>query len=107
MTPWYRVFGADPAEPKPSELSAFLKGLCGQVEGHFRGDEFGWTSGCVQLGDTLVFAERYLVSEDGIRADLNSWAAWVESVGETHEQVRLMGRLIGSQQLIVLRDLPA
>ncbi len=51
-------------------------------------------------------ASRYLSTEEGIRAELNTWAAWVESTGDGPIQQRLMQHLISTRQIFVLHDAP-
>lgn len=102
MHPWYRIFGTNDAQPEPSDLLEHLQGLGHEVRSHFRGDDQGWfdaslvhpTSGEFQL-------ERFLAGEEGIRAQLNTWAAWLESI-EHEESGRLMQLIIGARQLFTL-----
>jgi hypothetical protein len=83
MSQWYRVFGCTSAQPEPAALLEHLNGLGAEVAGHFRGDDEGW------FAAELVFArdapplqlERYLAKEEGIRGELNAWAAWLETAG--------------------------
>jgi hypothetical protein len=102
---WYRVFGAIDAVVDPA---AFLERLQGQglpVTGHFRGDEQGWFA-CelrLQADGTPVYVERYHTEADGLRDDLNSWAAWVETQEHDPNHRPLMQRLIGVRQLFTLR----
>jgi hypothetical protein len=104
MSRWYRVFGAHDTEPSPAELEAFLRSIGRDVETHFQGDDQGWFRAQLLVDGTATFLERYLSVEEGIRAELNTWAAWVETTGDGPEQAGLMQRLIGTRQLIVCRD---
>ena len=104
-TMWYRVFGTSPAEPAPTGLLGHLHQLGTAVGANFSGDEDGWFRADLvaePAGDTVLL-ERYLVSEEGIRAELNNWAAWVEATGDGLVQERLMRHLIGTQQLFTVR----
>jgi hypothetical protein len=103
---WYRIFGSNEVEPRPAALLEYLRSMGRDVEGHFQGDDQGWFRAQLLLGNTNTFIERYLVSEEGIRAELNTWAAWVETTGDGAEQRLLMQRVICTQQLILLRDPP-
>lgn len=102
----YRVFGANALEPEPAGLLHFLMGFAQDSEGHFQGDDLGWFRLRVVRGETEMRIERYQTSEEGIRAELNTWAAWVEASGESPEKAELMRRLITTQQVMVLHDFP-
>jgi hypothetical protein len=81
-----------------------LQGLGLPVQGRFTGDDQGWfRAELLPEGAAVPLAlERYLVSEESIRAELNNWAAWVETTGDGPEQTRLMQRVIGTAQLFTL-----
>ncbi len=99
MPRWYRVFGTSEAQPEPAALLEHL-----QVSGHFRGDDLGW------FHARLVFAEdappleleRFLAKEDGIRGELNTWAAWLETREENPNHRPLMEHMIRTKQLFTL-----
>ncbi|HXG12446.1 MAG TPA: hypothetical protein VNK04_22000 [Gemmataceae bacterium] len=103
MNTWYRVFGQSDVEPSPAALLAFLQTLGRETGGNFRGDDRGWFRAELLIDGTAAVVERYLADEEGIRGELNAWAAWVEATGEGPAQLRLMERLIGTRQLFVLR----
>jgi hypothetical protein len=101
---WCRVFGVSPAEPSPAGLLEHLQGLGLAATGQFAGDGQGWFRAEIQ-GDGAAppfILERYLVSEEGIRAELNNWAAWIETTGDGAPQNRLMQHLISTTQLFTL-----
>ena len=103
MPRWYRVFGAGDVPPPPGAILEHLNGLGGAVAAHFHGDETGWFRAELALGGTVALeVERFLASEEGIRAELNSWAAWVESCGDSPAHGQLMERLIQTAQLFTL-----
>ena len=101
---WYRVFCRSGAEVKPAEMLSQLGALAARVTPHFKGDDLGWTSAelTVEVG-TPIYVERYLTQEDGLREDLNSWAAWLETRDYSPNHVSLMERVIQTEQLITLR----
>src|SRR5262249_19061080 len=107
MERWYRVFGGSDAGPTPAALEEHLRGFGLKVTGHFHSDEQGWYRALLVFEDgaTLPLA-RDLATEGGIRDELNTWAAWVESVADGPEAVRLMQRLIASRQVVTLRRAP-
>ena len=101
---WYRVFARSEAEVAPAALLEHLQSRGVQVRGNFRGDDLGWTGAELLLGaGTPVFLERYLAEADGIRADLNSWAAWLETADYSPNSGPLMERVIQTKQLFTLR----
>src|SRR5437868_7110730 len=93
---WYRVFSVSDAEPRPDALLAHLNRFA-EVRGHFRGDAAGWFHADLLCGDTALSLDRYTADEDGIRAELNAWAASVEAVDEA-----LAARLALARQLFAL-----
>jgi hypothetical protein len=102
-----RVFGLKNVEPAPAALERFFGGDLLSVECHVQRDEQGWYRADIRLARDVVQIERYLASEEGIRAELNTWAAWVEATGDGETQAWLMQQLIAAQQLFVVRELSA
>lgn len=102
---WYRVFGRSPTEVPPAAIAAHLHALGLAVEPHFAGDDLGWTAGELRLpgGDTPVFLDRYLASEDDLRDDLNAYAAELETCDYSPHHTRLMEHVIQTRQLVTLR----
>jgi hypothetical protein len=105
MTMWFRVFGTSETEPAPSALLEHMHGLGLPITGNFVGDDEGWFR--AELADAdgpmALSLERFLASEEGIRAELNNWAAWIETTGEDAIQTRLMQHMIATRQLFTLR----
>jgi len=103
---WARIFASNAAEVLPSVLLAHLESLGLVIEGHFKGDDLGWTSGKLLLPrhpESPVTIERYLTETDALRDDLNSWAAGLEASLEYAPQAGpLMERTIRTQQLFTL-----
>jgi len=107
LKPWtHHVFGGNHLEPRPEVLLEHLQRQGFDVSGHFRGDGRGWFS--VELTCTSSPAplsmNRYLADEDGIRAELNSWAAYVETITSEREAAPLMQRLINARQIYVIEQ---
>jgi hypothetical protein len=104
MRLWYRVFGSNDAEPTPEALLGHLLGLELSVKGDFRGDERGWFAAQLHVGaGTPVHLERFEAGEEGIRAELNTWAAWLETCDYSPLSVPLMEKVIQTRQLFTLR----
>ena len=101
---WYRVFGSSNVEPAPAALAEHLHAAGLAVEPHFRGDDLGWTEGELRLpvGSPVLLA-RFLTKEDDLRADLNTYAAELETMDYSPNSGPLMQRVIQTKQLITLR----
>jgi hypothetical protein len=99
---WHRVFGQSEAEPDRAELVAQLRTPFREDAAvRFRGDDQGWFAAEV-LGsnaDRPWVLNRFLATEEGVRHELNSWAAWVEADETVPQREALMQRLIGARQL--------
>ncbi len=96
MVRWHRVFGGA-VQPDPAAL---LSGL--RATGTFEADADGWYQADLVAADgTSLKIDRYRADEEGIRAELNSWAAWVETRGDELHHVRLLEQLIQTAQLFM------
>jgi hypothetical protein len=107
MSQWFRIFGGNEAEPAPAAVLEWLRGQEVEVRGSFRGDDQGWFQAELNYDADAVplRLERYLTKQDDIRNELNSWAAWLESVGDSPTHQRLMQHIIGAPQLMTLHQL--
>jgi hypothetical protein len=106
MSQWFRIFGQSAAAVEPAALLEHLHGQGFPVAGHFHGDDRGWFRAELILAEDTppVVVERYFADEDGIRAQLNTWAAWLEQQGDNPHHLPLMERLIGTAQLFTLQQ---
>lgn len=102
---WFRVFLPVVDEVPPAALAEYLHAAGLPVVPHFRGDEHGWTSGELVLpgGGTPVRLARYLTDVDDLRADLNTFAAELETMDYSPHHRPLMERVIQSKQLVTIR----
>jgi hypothetical protein len=101
---WLRVFGSNEIQPEPAALLEFLCGLDPACYGNFRGDDRGWFQAeFYRQGQVFWRLERYLAGEEGIRADLNSWAAWLETAEANPNHGWLMEHIINARQLFTLQ----
>ena len=73
---WFRVFGTNECEPDIRESGR-------PVPAH-------------------LHLAHYLTAEDDLRNELNTWAAWIESVPDNPHQNRLMQHMIGTKQLYTI-----
>ncbi len=99
---WHRVFGTSDVEPTPAALLAHLADLGFVATGHFHGDDAGWFRAAINVAGAVFSVERFLAAEEGIRAELNSWAAHLETCPITPHQAALMEQMIRTRQLITL-----
>src|SRR5262252_5691219 len=106
MSRWYRVFAAADEQPEPAQLLERLRALGVTAPAQLRGDDDGWTALEVSLaeGTAPLLLECFLVSETGIRAELNNWAAWLETCDDNPNHTTLMERVIQARQLYTLRQ---
>ncbi len=102
MGRWYRVFGGNDAQPAPAAILEHLQGLGASVRGDFTGDDAGWYAATIHCDDTPLCLERFLATEEGIRAELNSWAEWLETCEDSPHHAPLMERIVQSRQLFTL-----
>ena len=100
-----RIFGRTLTEVSPSALAEHLLAAGLTVEPHFRGDDLGWTGGTLTLpgSGSPMQLERFLTVEDELRADLNNYAAELETMDYNPNHVMLMQHVIQTQQLFALR----
>jgi hypothetical protein len=102
---WYRVFCRGNEEIKPAKLLARLHENGVVLTGHFKGDDLGWTSAELQIGiGSPLLVERFLTKEDDLRNDLNTWAAFLETLNYSDQNIPLMERMIQTQQLYTIRE---
>jgi hypothetical protein len=106
MSRYYRVFGTAETEPAPVALLEYARDCGLEVVSRFRGDDQGWFAADLVLADETapVRLERFLVSEEGIRAELNTWAAWLETAGHNPNHGWLMEHMILTRQIFTLES---
>lgn len=100
---WYRIFAARSEMPVSASIQAFLSGVSTAVSGEFATDDSGWYQADLLINGVSLQLERYLADEPGIRAELNSWAAWLETRELAPEHVPLLERMIQTTQLFTLQ----
>jgi len=99
----YRVFGSNDSAVEHAPFLEHLRGLEFNVTVSLRGDDGGWFEAnlFLQDEDEYVKLERFLASEEGVRAELHTWIAWVETI-ETPHQDRLIRQLVGTKQIFTV-----
>jgi hypothetical protein len=90
-----------PPDLEPILSAAFPGCRVALVEG-----EHGWTAATLYGPDSSerLRLSRHRRDDPGVRGELQSWAAWVESCGGTPVHERLMERIIQTQQVVLLED---
>jgi hypothetical protein len=96
---YYRVFGTADAHPDPGAVENALRASGIDAAGEFRGDEDGWFHALIQGSGLACEVNCWLSTEEDIRRELNTWAAWVESTGDGPQQARLMGLIVTARRL--------
>jgi hypothetical protein len=105
MAVWYRVFGRSDSPVPPAAVRACLTEQGDEVDGQFNG-EADWTAAELRLGADTLELERFSSTEEGIRAELNNWAAFLETCDHSSNNVPLMEHMIQTRQLFTLRQPP-
>ena len=103
MAGWFRVFLLQEDGPKPSGIMECLQSLIPEVKGKFRTDEDGWFQLILDhpsIGELTI--DHFLTSEKGVRAEINTWAAWLES----KQRFDLMERIIQVKQILSFEVTP-
>ena len=73
------------------------------MTGSFTGDAAGWFRADLTLGAGAPLAlERFTSDEEGIRSELNSWAAYLETCTHSPQHGPLMERVIQARQLFTV-----
>jgi hypothetical protein len=104
MSLWYRVFGRSDLVPTPGAIREHLAALGVPVAASFASDEAGWFRAELAFGSgSPLYLERFLADEEGIRAELNTWAAVLETCDYSPHSAALMERAIQARQLFTLR----
>ena len=101
---WYRIFAAVDTVPAPAGIEACLAGLGAVVRCSFDADGAGWYRAELDRGEGgPIEVERYTADEEGIRAELNAWAGYLETKEASPHHARLMERTIQARQLFTVR----
>ena len=82
--------------------------LNGIERGNFGGDALSWFRAELRMEaeDEPIHLPRYLANEEDLRDELNSWAAWLETVEDNKYVRRLMQQMIGAAQVFTFQLAP-
>jgi hypothetical protein len=101
---WYRVFGTTETPVASESILGALRGQGWDVTTNFHSDDAGWLQATLSFADTTpIHVERFLSSEEGIRAELNTWAAYLETCDYEPNHATLMEQVIRTKQLFTIR----
>jgi hypothetical protein len=103
---WHRVFCSNDTAVTPQVIEELYRDDPYYLSATFQGDDDGWFHAEVSrsIDPNVLSFERYLPAEEGIRTELNSWAAWVEA--NVQEPGPLMEQIITTKQLILIASPP-
>jgi hypothetical protein len=106
MSQFFRVFGRNDVPPDPEAVVASIRRSYPDLVAHFRGDDLGWFEGRFVLDAETppIVVERFLSKEDDIRGELNTWAAWLESAGDTPTHHQVMKQVVTAAQLFTVHQ---
>jgi hypothetical protein len=104
MHTWFRVFGTNDADPEPAVLLELARVLEPSVTAKFSGDDQGWFRAIFTIDpdEPRLILERYLASEEGIRSQIMTWIAWLETQEAEANRDSLMDHLVTVKQLFTL-----
>jgi hypothetical protein len=107
MSLWWRVFGkADSRPESASTLIDAIKAVSPQAATNVTVDnDKRWINLAVNVSDdeTPVYLERLHHSDEGIRGELQAWAAWLETCDYSPNHQALMTHMIETHQVFTLR----
>jgi hypothetical protein len=127
MGRWFRVFAGEEGIPEPAAILDHLQAQQVEVSGEFEqgagtwyaaeliiapiGTQVSWERQQRQIADAAdtivtpigaVRLERFHADEEGLRSELNSWAAWLETCESNPLHAALMERIIQTRELVTL-----
>ena len=103
MSSWYRIFASLETIPEPAGIESVVAGSGVDARISWSADVAGWYRADIALGQSSLVVERWLVSEEGIRAELNTWAGYLETCSDSPNHEALMERAIQARQLFTLQ----
>jgi hypothetical protein len=106
MNSWYRVFGETDAQPDVVALAGALQSVApGSQVYVVQGGERGWQRLELRLADdeASLFVDRFWRDEEGIRAELQAWAAWLETCADHPYHEVLMQHMTSTRQVFTLQ----
>ena len=108
MKKWYRIFSREKNRELMAILTKELQSCGNSLEFQFTCDPDGdlstdWFTLAIRpTNKQPIILERYLVEEEGIRSELNSWAGILETWDHDPVHVLLMEKVIQGKELITV-----
>ncbi len=104
MLVWYRVFGQGEAPVSLAGLAEHLKTKGLPLVGDLGSPKTDWLQAELVLGSDCpaVGLDRYEVGHDGIRDELNTWAAWLETREDDPNHDKLLESMTRAVQVFTL-----
>jgi hypothetical protein len=104
MNVWLRVFGLRDEQPDQTALIHAILAVAPGVSIEWEESDRGWVRAEIRLPrvqETLQ-VDRFFRDEEGIREELQTWAAWLETADSPHAQA-LMQHMTSTRQVFTLR----
>jgi hypothetical protein len=103
MSTFYRIFGSIDVIPAVRDVERCLAAAGVQARFSWETEGEAWYRAEIALAEPApLVLERWLAEEEGIRGELNAWAAYLETCESSPEHVVLMERAIQTRQLFTL-----
>jgi hypothetical protein len=105
MVTWFRVFGLSDVEPDLRQWIDAVPVLAFHGAVQFQKGERGWWRAEIQVPENRgsILVERFWRDEEGVREELQTWAAWLEICEGNPYRERLMQHMISTQQVFTVR----
>jgi hypothetical protein len=103
-TSWYRVFARSAASVPPAVVLADLVFDGAAVQGHFQADEHGWYRCELKTDREIgpIVVECFRVLEEGVRPEMQSWAAYLETL-ESPYSAEFMAAVNAAAQVFTMQ----
>ena len=103
MSTWVRVFGRSEAGPDLDRLCRVLQARVPGLAITSQDGTRGWEHLELRGSSESLTIERFWRDEEGIRGELQAWAAWLETVPANPHAERLMAHFIQTQQVFTMQ----
>ncbi|MGF1583571.1 MAG: hypothetical protein ACFCD0_29995 [Gemmataceae bacterium] len=99
MSLWYRIFAQSSESIDPNTLLEHLHTTGYPIQANFLKDDLGWFEATFSLEGSEVSLQLFHSDEKGVRAELDAFAAWIESQHTELNQIELMERVVTAKQV--------
>jgi hypothetical protein len=103
---YFRVFGLNENEPDGAQLLTWARDHESTAQVSLRGDDRGWFEAELAFPELEQYwhISRFLADEEGIRRELNTWAAWLETHENNPHHAFLMSHMIATRQVFTIEQ---